>query len=350
VKTWSVVGVPNFTNGAVNKPSLAIAENGTPFVGFVDWYGSRPSVMYPIGNTWVYLGLQGFTGNSIWDPSIAIDPGSQIYVSFRDDMFTQRVSVYKYASTWIPVGGTGGFSPDAGMMTCLAIDPNDYNPFLVYQNTSSSATAMKFDGSSWNLVGGAGFSPGAVGYLSLAIDASGTPYVGFRNEATPEFAATVMKFNGSAWIPVGAPDFSIHFANYTSLAIDSSGTPFIAYQDNVYVAKVMRYDGVNWADWGNAPATSGGDVDRVSLAISKAPGSKDSLYLAYTRTISTVPTTIYGVSVMKFNGSGWDIAGGPNIYTNSSPPDFLQIAVAPNDGTPYISIQCNGVTTVMAYK
>ncbi len=348
---WAVLGGANFTGGGTTTPSLAIAPDGSPFVGFVDGnQGNEASVMYRNANSWLYLGSPGFNGASIWDPAIAIDSGSQYYLAFRDESATSagKISVYRFSSSWAPLGSLG-FSPDVGLLTCLAFDPSNI-PYVAYRNPSNMVTVMSFNGSSWNLVGSAGFSPSSVSYLTLAVDPAGTPYVGFQDD-NAGYAATVMRYNSgtSSWDIVGVPGFSGGWANYTSLAIDSGGTAFIAFQDSIYVAKVMKSAGTSWADVGNAALTSGNNVDRVSLAISKAPATMDALYLAYARQISSVPLE-YGVSVIKYNGSSWDILGSRDFYTSSAGLDYLQLAIAPNDGTPYVSIQSGGVTTLMALQ
>ncbi len=123
------------------------------------------------------------------------------------------------------------------------------------------------------------------------------------------------------------------------------------------MACVWKFDGTNWGDLGGAGSTSGSDVQLTSLAVSKAPLSSDSLYLAYTRHIATGPD-VYSVNVMRFNGVSWDFVGGPNLFTDSVWPSFIQIAIAPNDGMPYISIQSGYIappptvtrTIVMAFK
>ncbi len=51
---------------------------------------------------------------------------------------------------------------------------------------------MKFNGSSWESFGAAGFSATGYAYdISLAIDATNTPYVAFENATSGE-KATVM--------------------------------------------------------------------------------------------------------------------------------------------------------------
>jgi hypothetical protein len=346
-KTWAPVGAPNFTGGGSTNPTIAISPDGTPFVGFEDGgAGNWASVMYRNGNVWSYLGARGFSPNSAHDTSIAIDSSSQHYLAFVDAS-TTRLNVYRYSSgVWGALGGFNDFSPDTANQACFSIDSSDV-PYAVYQNSTNRATAMRYNGSAWNVIG-ASFSPGTVSYLSLAVDSAGIPYVGFQ-DISFGYQATVMRYYLGSWNIVGSQGFSVSGVNYTSIAIDSLGNPYLAYQDGSFVAKVYKFDGSNWVDLGDAASTAGANVYRISLAISKAASSRDTLYLGYSRMITSVPLT-YGVSVLRFNGSGWEPLGAPYFFTNSVAPDFVQVAIAPNDGTPYVSIQCNAVTTVMAFR
>jgi hypothetical protein len=352
-RSWSLVGSANFTGGGSTAPAIAIAPDGTPFVGFEDgMWGNFGSVMYLNGSNWSYLGSQGFTPGSIAYPSFAIDSSSRYYLASYDTSTTPsgKIIVNRYASSWTVVGAPG-FSAGTVGGTTLAIDSSD-TPYAGYVDGSlgNRATVMKFDGSSWVLVGpAAGFSSGVVDSLCLAIDAGGTPYLEMRDNGSGDLS--VMKFDGVSWVYVGAQGFSSVYgwtAN-PSLAIDSSGTPYVAFQTSVYVAKAMRFNGTSWMDLGNADATSGGNVGCMSLAISRSAISKDSLFLAYARQISFSPN-IYSVSVMKFKGSSWEIVGSPDFFTGTNTIDFIQIAISPEDGTPYVSIQCNNVTRVMAFQ
>jgi hypothetical protein len=58
--------------------------------------------------------------------------------------------------------------------------------------------------------------------------------------------ATVMRFNGTNWMNVGNAGFTAGTASYTSLAFSQSGDPYVAYQDwgNSQKATVMKYDSV----------------------------------------------------------------------------------------------------------
>ena len=65
--------------------------------------------------------------------------------------------------------------------------------------------AVVWAGSGWLPVGSAGFSAGAVGWTSLALDKNNVPYVAYQDNVNGG-KATVMKYNGAAWETV----WSIH--------------------------------------------------------------------------------------------------------------------------------------------
>src|SRR5207248_2304740 len=145
-------------------------------------------------------------------------------------------------------------------------------PYVVYQDIAngSRATVKKWNGSSWVTVGSAGFSAGSISANStpsIAIDGSGTPYVVYTDNANGSFA-TVMKFDGSSWIMVGSAGFSAGGASYTTIAFDGSGTPYVVYQDggNSNGATVMKFNGSSWVGVGSANF-SGGQIGWASIAI-----------------------------------------------------------------------------------
>jgi hypothetical protein len=102
-------------------------------------------------------------------------------------------------------------------------------------------------------------------YTSIAINSSGTPYVVFQDYLSSS-KATVRKFNGSSWETVGSAGFSAGSADYTSIAIRSDGTPYVVYRDNGSKATVMKFDGSNWVTVGSA-GFSAGRADFTSIAI-----------------------------------------------------------------------------------
>jgi hypothetical protein len=122
-------------------------------------------------------------------------------------------------------------------------------PYVAYMDGSKGnlASVMAYNGTSWVDVGPAGFSSTIAFYTSIAINASGTPYVGFFDKFSNtvnenDGNATVMSFNGSSWNLVGPQDFA-KVIDYPSVALDSTGRPYVVFEDgnNGNKVTVMSY-------------------------------------------------------------------------------------------------------------
>ncbi len=83
-------------------------------------------------------------------------------------------------------------------------------------------------------------------------------------------AATVMKFDGTNWVNVGNAGFSTTVALYTNLAFNDTDQPYVAFQDwgNSYKTTVMKFDGTNRVNAGNKGFSSG-EAGFLSLAFSQ---------------------------------------------------------------------------------
>ena len=110
-------------------------------------------------------------------------------------------------------------------------------------DASGKATAMMFNGSIWEFVGNAGFTPDMAEAMSSDIY-NGTLYVAYRDHAGEDMKISAMMYNGSSWENVGTPKFSVGNVDYVSLSISSSGIPYVAFRDtgNENKATVMKYD------------------------------------------------------------------------------------------------------------
>ncbi len=208
VRSWVLVGSSNFTGGDITTPSLAIAADGTPYIGFADAGTNVPCVMYLNGADWSYLGVvHGFASISVLNTSLAMSSGSQPYIAFYDGSNGGKISAFDFTGTWNQLG-VPGFSNNAADLPSIALDPGDI-PYVGYFDTIlSKAVVKKFFSPSWVTVGSAsGFSPGAVSYLSLAIAPSGKPYLGFRDDYFG-YKASVMSYDGSSWNFVGSEGFN----------------------------------------------------------------------------------------------------------------------------------------------
>ena len=347
--SWYPVGSPGFSAGVAGGISLTIDRSGTPYVVYQDdSYHLGVTVMKyngPAPAGWVTVGSPGFSTQGAAYTSIAIDNNGTPYVTYEDQASFAKAVVKKYdGSNWVTVG-TGGFSVGQEGYNSIAIDNND-TLYVVYQDGGNQrkATVMKYDGSSWVAVGSpGGFSDSVAVYTKIAIDRNGTPYVVYMDYGH-NYGATVMKYNGPApagWVTVGSAGFSAGSVVYTSIAIDSGGTPYVAYQDygNQGKATVMKYNGSSWVAVGSAGFSADSAIS-PSLAIDS---SSNTPYVAY-QDVSNGKAT-----VMKYNGSSWVVVGSPGFSASASWP--MDIAIN-NSGSPYVvypDVANGGKATVMRY-
>jgi Secretion system C-terminal sorting domain len=130
-------------------------------------------------------------------------------------------------------------------------------------------------------------------FPSLAINSSAEPYVAYMDYSN-SCKATVMKFDGTNWVNVGNAGFSPDTAKSTSLAINSSGEPYVVYEDygNSEKATVMKFDGTNWVNVGNE-GFSEGPALYTYLALSQF----GQPYVAYSDSVH-----LYKATVMYYDG------------------------------------------------
>ncbi|EKQ53620.1 MULTISPECIES: Ig-like domain-containing protein [unclassified Clostridium] len=341
-QTWKEVGNAEVSADQAWCTSIAKDRNGTLYVAYGDnAYGGKLTVKKYDGGNWVTVGSAGVSAFGLSSASIAIDSKGAIYVACVEQYsnISTPLVVMKYTDStgWESVDNTVGnaeASQGNAEYASIAIGADDI-PYIAYSDdyiTSNpgGATVRKYDGSNWVLVGSAGFSTGQAFYTSIAIDGSGTPYVACQDYGNSDNGATVMKYTDSTgWKAVGTEDFSQGYASYTSIAIDASGTPYIVYSDgdNYYgngndAAVVMKFDGSSWVAVGNAGA-SGDRANDLSIAI----GANGKPYFEYTDSES-IPY------VMKYNGTDWVKVGNAPVSVNSVSDTSMIIG---SDGNPYIT-------------
>ena len=233
-------------------------------------------------------------------------------------------------SSWVPVGS---FLGDNIISESVAIDASG-TPYLAYAdgNNNYAATVQKFDGSNWVQVGS---SLGKYAlFKSITIDASGTPYLAYT-DGNNNYAATVQKFDGSNWVSVGSPMGGN--TTYESITIDASGTPYLAYTDgnNNNAATVQKFDGIEWIPVGS-PFSKNTQFESIVIDASGTP------YLAYSD-----GNNKHAATVQKFDGIEWIPVGSP--FSVNPQSESIAIDVS---GTPYLAyndVNNNNVSTVQKY-
>ncbi|MFN8323548.1 MAG: choice-of-anchor Q domain-containing protein [Chitinophagales bacterium] len=337
---WVNVGTPGFSADQASHQSLAIDNNGTPYVAYKDAANNdKTTVMKFDGTAWVTVGNAGFSADEASYQSLTIYNNIP-YVAYRDYGNNSKTTVMKFNGTaWVTVGNAG-FSAGAASYQSLAID-NTGTPYVAYQDMTANykTTVMKFNGTAWVNVGNAAFSSPYSDYQSLAIY-NGTPYVTYLNGLQSK--TTVLKFDGTAWINVGNVDVSLGGADNQSLAIDNTGTPYVAYKDWASSNKttVRKFDGTAWVNVGNA-GFSQGQAFNQKLAIDNT----GTPYVVYKDAANGAKTT-----VMKFNGTAWVNVGNAGFSAGYS--DYQSLSID-NTGTLYVAYKDGGngdKTTVLKFN
>lgn len=300
---WRLVGPENFANGdnfAYNK--LALDRDNIPYIAFVESSGKLIVMRYVTG-AWETVGGAAVSSGRANYPVIQMDSSGIPYVAYRDYNAT-RIKVKKFVSgAWTDVGSDVGVQDNvSGYANFVDLQLTSSNtPYVAYYDSEQSGktTVKYFDGSSWVLVGAAGFSAANANDISLALNSTGQPNVAFSSGSTS--APTVMHFDGSNWGTVGSDLGTSGWKASNSLILDSNDTLYLAFADqNSDTILVKRWDGVNWV---NVGSTITGGVERPVLR----RDSRNRLYLVYQ---SGYPKQ---VTVLRFDGTNWVRHGAPKF-------------------------------------
>ena len=250
---------------------------------------------------WVEVGSGSASGggisNSKWSvsvvPSVALDPSGNPYVAWMDgsrkfDWYHIYIKRFDGAN-WVEVGSgsaTGaGISDLHGWSTCpsLALDGsgNPYVAWHVYTSGNAEIYIKRFDGAKWVEVGSGSASGGGISddsglsrHPSLALDASGNPYVAWSDRFCGNSDIYIKRFNRTSWVEVGSGSASAGGISDTigdsvepSLALDGSGNPYVAWYDGPSTTNanteiyIKRFDGTSWVEVGSGSASGGGISD-----------------------------------------------------------------------------------------
>ncbi len=214
-ENWTEVGVGSAEGGGISNnsgwsqyPSLAIAPDGKPYVAWHDStsYNDEIYVRAWNGFVWAEMGPHSASGGGIsnnfgasgW-ASIAIAEDGMPFVAWHDDS-SGDLEIYVRTwngSRWLEVGAGsargGGISNNTGssVVPAIAIAP-DGKPYVAWEDFTGGNQNIYmrlWNGSSWAEVGagsasGGGISNNAGGsyYSAVAIAPDGTPYVTWEDD------------------------------------------------------------------------------------------------------------------------------------------------------------------------
>jgi hypothetical protein len=290
-------GISNNSGGSGN-PSLALAPNGTPYVGWSDSSGGDTEIYVRRwnGSGWEEVGGGSASGGGISNnsggssaPSLDIAPDGTTYVAWQDSTNETNWDIYVRrwnGSNWEEVGAGsasgGGISNDSegSRDPSLAIAP-DGTPYVVWGDDSLEIYVRRWNGSSWEEVGTGSATGGGISDNSsisenpwLAIAPDGTPYVAWEDYGGGYRSEIYMRrWNGSSWEEVGAGSASGGGISNTtnsdsggaSVAVAPDGTPYVTWNDYIggenLEIYVRRWNGSSWEEVGAGSASGGGISD-----------------------------------------------------------------------------------------
>lgn len=350
---WEPVGASEYSVGLTRDISLAFAPNAVPYVAYSDWANRKKATVIrlsPEGGSWEPVGLGSLSAGAVAHTSLAFGPDGKPYVAYQDGANEGKATVMRMnadGSAWESVGAAG-FSEGAASYTSLKFGP-DGKPYLAFQDGANGnrSTIMRLtaEGTAWEIVGAPGFSPGAASYISLAFGLSGEPYVGFQDGAN-RGKATVMRLNpdGSTWEVLGHAGFSSGTASYLSLAVSPEGTPYLAFQGpaSAYNALLMRLNaaGTAWENVGTG--NTFWKAEHTSLAF----GPNGKPYVAYSLQLGTGQAKVMGLNDA---GTTWADIGAS---VSAGEAGDTSLAFGP-DGRAYVAYQdfaAGGIPTVMRWQ
>jgi|GEM_PF-4682218 len=111
---WQTMGEPCFSEGAAYTISLAVDNDGIPYVAYEDrigTYNRKATAMKFTGTTWETVGEAGFSAGNVRYTSLALSSNGEPHVAYSDGS-QGKATVMRYTGTNWEVVGEAGFSMD----------------------------------------------------------------------------------------------------------------------------------------------------------------------------------------------------------------------------------------------
>jgi hypothetical protein len=289
-KKWKNLGDSPLSQGMAGKLALTMTPKGTLYAAFNDLADSnRVTVKKWVShlNQWVMVGEQGITPPETMQLDLASSPDGQLFLAYKDDTHFLRATVLRYdeaKAEWVMVGPPGFTDAEVNFLT-LAVDPSG-KPYIGYydEELGGKPTVMRYkpEAGTWEIAGERGFTSDMTAGNVIATDRQGRPYLAFTDRNDFTFKLTVMTLDSSEnWQPVGGAGFSPGQASWPSLAFNAQDRPYVAFSDEERggSVRVMRLlpTGDAWETVGKDSLSHG-----ISFSMSLAFAADDDLWVAFT--------------------------------------------------------------------
>lgn len=263
-QTWQNVGASdNVSAGGSSFNNLAIDAQGNYYLSYYDTSVQKGSVQKFNGTAWSYLGGNaGITNSYATFNSLSLDnQGNVYYTNQGTGLEVRQFNGTSWAQLPSPVSSTINYHASA-------VSPT--NVLFTYA-THGSGTVQRLINSTWEQVGNAGFSNGAV-FAEMVIGSNNKIYTCNISGGVRVYENNTTATTSDPWTLVGGSivDAASSGEQYTSdIAIDANNNLYVAYVSNSANSKkvnVKKFDGTSWSQVGDAYFSSGG-VQHVALAV-----------------------------------------------------------------------------------
>lgn len=199
------------------------------------------------GSGWENVGATGLSSGTSNRVYLAFNPLTyEAYAAFLDNDVNYDVVVKKFnGGSWETLGNTG-LAPGLTMVDfAFAVNPVTGEPYVAVAPESAGykLTVKKWNGSSWEVVGGENFSPPAVMPCLGFNPATNDLYIAYSG-SDYSWRPTLMKYRGGiSWEQIGL--YTGGASTYNSLAFNPlTSEPYIAYVDDAAAdeIKVIKFD------------------------------------------------------------------------------------------------------------
>jgi hypothetical protein len=326
-----------YTGGIGLYASLALDKAGKPHISSFD--NSAKRLIYsslkswgtpPNPDTWdwVYLDSPSITVGVF--VQMGFDPSGRPHIAYLDatHRWLQYATLVNGCWKIMTVNPVGSSSPANAIG--LAVDSSGV-PHIAYVDLyNHKITYASWNGTGWDLEVVTNDTQGYQGtyerYLSLALDASGHPFISFYDggslslkmakKVSPTWQVEPVDGTGASWVGV-----------FNSIAVDSLGHPHISY---------MSHPNRLWHAYHNGSTWVKVQPDPVSLdsgwnsALTVDPSNRS--HICY------VDAMDYTLRYAHDTGAGWEIlpVTTPGPVQPGDPMDSCSIQMGPGN-TPYIS-------------
>jgi hypothetical protein len=226
------------------------------------------------------------------------------------------------AQDWVPVG-TAGFTPSSALSSVMALDASN-TPYVFYKDILNEykGTVMKFEDGSWQPVGEPGFSSSmqtGSDNFSLGFDINNIPYVAYSGISSDNYPIVVMKFEDNTW-EVVAQFFSIGVSDIL-LDFDSNNIPYLSYRSIQGEFVLLKLENNVWETVGSIASATIGSTFTFN--------NNNIPYVAFRDGENNNKAT-----VMKFENGNWQFVGQPGF--SSGETEYLSLSFDSNN-IPYIA-------------